>query len=102
MALYESNLEEVGLIRVGFPGLDELVSDQEEFAGNDRLAEASQDLRRDLFTILFDHMRRGLAIATEALDRGKILQALKARVSDSATLGQSIRMKKTSFAKPVF
>ena len=69
------NLEEVGLIRVGFPGLDELVSDQEEFAGNERLAGASLDLRRDLLTILFDHMRRGLAIATEALDRGKTLQA---------------------------
>ena len=68
------NLEEVGLIRVGFPGLDELVSDQEEFAGNDRLAKANLDLRRELFTILFDHMRRGLAIATEALDRGKTLQ----------------------------
>jgi Lhr-like helicase len=68
------NLEEVGLIRVGFPGLDELVSDQEEFVGNNRLAGASQEIRRDLFTILFDHMRRGLAIATEALDRGKILQ----------------------------
>lgn len=69
------NLEEVGLIRVGFPGLDELVSDQEEFASNERLAGANLDLRRDLLTILFDHMRRGLAVATEALDRGKTLQA---------------------------
>ena len=68
------NLEEVGLIRIGFPGLDELVSDQEEFEDNNRLATASRELRRELFTILFDHMRRGLAIATEALDRQKTLQ----------------------------
>lgn len=68
------NLEEVGLIRVGFPGLDELVKDQEEFVGNDRLAKAGVELRRELFTTLFDHMRRGLAVATEALDRGKTLQ----------------------------
>jgi len=68
------NLEEVGLIRVGFPGLDELVSDEEEFQADARLSKASPEARRELFTILFDHMRRGLAVATEALDRQKTLQ----------------------------
>lgn len=81
------NLEEVGLIRIGFPGLDELVSDQEEFEGNNRLATASEELRRALFTIMFDHMRRGLAVATEALDRQKTLQVTDAAITALALLG---------------
>ena len=62
------NLEEAGLVEVRFPGLGELASDDEEFAANPRLADSSPQLRAKLFTLLFDYMRRGLAIATEALD----------------------------------
>lgn len=69
------NLEEVGLIAAQFPGLDDLANDNEEFADNRRLAEASPDLRRRLYEILFDHMRQGLAVATDALDRGKVKQS---------------------------
>ena len=69
------NLEEVGLITAKFPGLDDLVQDQDEFAGNERLAKASPELRRQLYERLFDHMRQGLAVATDALDRGKVKQA---------------------------
>ena len=65
----------MGLIAAPFPGLDDLVQDDEEFVGNERLAQASPDQRRKLYEILFDHMRQGLAVATDALDRGKVRQA---------------------------
>ena len=68
------NLEEAGLVEVRFPGLVKLASDDEEFANNPRLATATPQLRARLFNLLFDYMRRGLAIATEALDRQRILQ----------------------------
>ena len=69
------NLEEVGLVTAHFPGLDDLIGDDEEFAGNPRLASATPDQRRHLFEILFDQMRQGLAVATDALDRGKVKQS---------------------------
>ncbi|WP_334545058.1 DEAD/DEAH box helicase [Rhizobium leguminosarum] len=68
------NLEESGLIEVRFIGLDELAADNEEFSGNSRLASLSAPERKSLYGLLFDYMRKGLAIATEALDRTKILQ----------------------------
>ena len=69
------NLEEVGLIAAQFPGLDELAGDDEEFAVNARLAALTPDRRRALFEVLFNHMRQGLAVSTDALDRARIKQA---------------------------
>jgi hypothetical protein len=63
------NLEESGLIEVRFIGLDELAADDEEFSRCAKLASLSSSKRKLLFTALFDYMRKGLAIATEALDR---------------------------------
>lgn len=68
------NLEEVGLLEVRFPGLNELVHDEAEFAANSRLSAASPEVRERLYRSLFDHMRRGLAVSAEALDRTRILE----------------------------
>ncbi|KQO90889.1 DEAD/DEAH box helicase [Methylobacterium sp. Leaf90] len=68
------NLEEVGLVRVGFPGLAELAGDDALFCGNAELAAAPPALRQRLFELLFDHMRTGLAVAADALDRGRMRQ----------------------------
>src|SRR5690606_19431037 len=68
------NLEEVGLISAVFPGLDDLASDDEEFAGNAMLAGLSVENRKILFEILFNQMRQGLAVSTDALDRMRIRQ----------------------------
>lgn len=68
------NLEEVGLISARFPGLDDLISDDTEFAENSYLSSASLDQRRKLYELLFQHMRQGLAVATDALDRQRVLQ----------------------------
>ena len=72
------NLEEAGLLEVRFPGLEDLANDEEEFASNPRLAAVSSQVRARLFNLLFDYMRRGLGIATEALDRQRILQVAEA------------------------
>ncbi|MDH0869813.1 DEAD/DEAH box helicase [Agrobacterium pusense] len=68
------NLEESGLIEVRFLGLSELVSDEEEFVSSARLVSLGPEKRKALYSVLFDYMRKGLAIATEALDRTKVLQ----------------------------
>ena len=68
------NLEDVGLITAQFPGINDLAEDEEEFDGSERLLAASVDVRRQLYEILFDHMRQGLAVATDALDRTRIRQ----------------------------
>lgn len=67
------NLEELGLVRAEYPGLDELAEDDEAFCdAPDVLRAASPDLRRKLLHILLDTMRRGLAVATEALERQNV------------------------------
>jgi Lhr-like helicase len=68
------NLEETGLIEIQFPGLQELAGDDVEFAGNPRLAALPAEQREKLYQILFGFMRKGLAVATESLDRTRILQ----------------------------
>lgn len=69
------NLEEVGLITAQFPGLDDLAGDREEFADCPRLLDLDVEKRKFLFEILFNHMRQGLAVSTDALDRTRIRQA---------------------------
>jgi hypothetical protein len=69
------NLEEVGLITARFPGLDDLANDEEEFRENRHLADLSPDQRKSLYETLFNHMRQGLAVSTDALDRARVRQA---------------------------
>ena len=68
------NLEDLKLIEVRFPGLDELAKDHDLFARDDFLREAPVETRKELFKILFDAMRKGLAVSTEALEKQLISQ----------------------------
>lgn len=68
------NLEDLRLIEVRFPGLRELAKDEELFAYNPFLAKASIETRAELFKILFDIMRKGLAVSTEALEKQIVSQ----------------------------
>jgi Lhr-like helicase len=68
------NLEEVGLISVGFPGLEDLASDNELFADNVILAALESEQRRSLFEALFDAMRLGLAIEADPLNHTRLVQ----------------------------
>lgn len=69
------NLEEVGLITARFPGLDDLASDEEEFEDCQHLIDLGVEGRKALYEILFNHMRQGLAVSTDALDKTRIKQA---------------------------
>ena len=72
------NLEDVGLLVVGFPGLDELAEDNELFADDQFLASASPDARKRAFDILFTHMRKALAVGAEMLDRQRMSSVAEA------------------------
>jgi Lhr-like helicase len=66
------NLEDVGLLIVRFPGIDELAEDDELFADDQFLSAASVDVRKRALDILFTHMRKALAVGAEMLDRQRL------------------------------
>ena len=63
------SLEELGLIRASYVGLDELVADPDAFAVVPlELQRLSPENRRRALIILLDTLRRGLAVTADALD----------------------------------
>jgi Lhr-like helicase len=63
------SLEELGLICANYVALDEAVADDDAFANApSELRRASLEKRRKALTILLDHLRRGLAVTTDAVD----------------------------------
>jgi hypothetical protein len=66
------SLEELGLVRADYVGLDELAADEAAFEnGPVELRGASTDQRRQALIILLDTLRRGLAVTADALDPGR-------------------------------
>ncbi|MCU1248740.1 MAG: box helicase domain protein [Edaphobacter sp.] len=62
------NLEELRLITADYSGLDDFVADETQFAeAVPELRDTSPFIRKQVFTCLFDHMRRGLALTADAL-----------------------------------
>jgi len=79
------NLDQLGLIKVEYPGIAMLAADQDTCSGRHRermsepeergfaiLAGIDAARRQEIFALLFDHMRQGLAIAADALDRTEL------------------------------
>lgn len=79
------NLDQLGLIKVEYPGIVMLATDQETCSGRHRermskseergfatLAGIDAATRQEIFAMLFDHMRQGLAIAADALDHTEL------------------------------
>ena len=66
------NLEDVGLLEARYPGLQELIEDDESFLGHPQLENLEKDLRQKLFLELFEYMRKGLAVSAEMLDLQKV------------------------------
>ncbi len=67
------NLEELQLVRPTYLSLDELAADDEVIGGTSpRLAAARPAVRAEALQILLEAMRKGLAVATEALDRSNV------------------------------
>ncbi|WP_163850513.1 DEAD/DEAH box helicase [Pseudooceanicola aestuarii] len=64
------NLEDLELVRVEYAMLSELAEDDAIFAGAPEvLRDTTSDIRLKALRILLEHMRTGLAIDVEALDR---------------------------------
>ncbi len=61
------NLEQTGLLRVRYIGLDELAAAERIWQSEPQLAAASAELRKDLMAILLDEFRRVLAIDVDCL-----------------------------------
>ncbi len=66
------SLEQLGLIEIDYPGLDDLCEDEEEFLNTPILNGLSPALRKLLFGDLFDWMRRGLAIDSDVFDISRL------------------------------
>ena len=67
------NLEELGLVRAKYVGLDDLANDHSAFANSPpELRTASPETRIDVLRLLLDHLRQGLAITSDALDSANV------------------------------
>ena len=63
------NLEELGLLAVEYPGLAELAAEDRLFGdGPQILALAPPKVREDVYRVLFDHLRRSMAVKSTVLD----------------------------------
>ncbi|ARU18281.1 DEAD/DEAH box helicase [Croceicoccus marinus] len=81
------NLDQLDLIRVGYPGVAMLAADENIYSSSAHegidedfkrglflLAGATATQREEMFRSLFDHMRQNLAIAVDALDQTELEQ----------------------------
>lgn len=67
------NLEELGLVRAKYPGLDDLANDEEAFADAPaELRSASAEIRKKALLELLTYLRQGLAVTADALERGTV------------------------------
>jgi Lhr-like helicase len=73
------NLEQLGLVRVEYQGIDALASDQEEFEkAHPLLKRATPEVRANLYRKLLDHLRKWMAIKSQVLD-ATVLEQMVAR-----------------------
>ena len=73
------NLEQLGMVRVEYLGLEELAADDELFAeSHPLLKQASCVVRKDVYHELLDHMRKWMAIRSQVLDAA-VLEQLVAK-----------------------
>ena len=73
------NLEQLGMVRVEYLGLDDLAADDELFAGSHPLLkQASHAVRAVVYRELLDHMRKWMAIRSQVLDAA-VLEQLVAK-----------------------
>ena len=73
------NLEELGMVRVEYLGLEELAAEDELFAGSHPLLQrASHTVRGRVYRELLDHMRKWMAIRSQVLDAA-VLEQLVAK-----------------------
>ena len=73
------NLEQLGMVRVEYLGLDELAADDELFAdSHPPLKQAGPEVRAAVYRALLDHMRKWMAVRSQVLDAA-VLEQLAAK-----------------------
>lgn len=73
------NLEQLGLVRVEYQGLEALAADRDEFQNaHPLLKHATPDVRANLYHVLLDHLRKLMAIKSQVLD-ATVLEQMVAR-----------------------
>ena len=73
------NLEQLGMVRVEYLGLDELAADDELFAdSHPPLKQAGPEVRAAVYLELLDHMRKWMAVRSQVLDAA-VLEQLVAK-----------------------
>ncbi|MGO9288160.1 MAG: DEAD/DEAH box helicase [Polyangia bacterium] len=71
------NLEQLGLVKVDYEGIEALAADQELFAGcPEVLRRASPEVRVRVYRELLDHLRKGMAVRSQVLEATTIEQLL--------------------------
>ena len=70
--IVQSNLEQTGLLKIRYDGLDELAADEALWAGTPRIADAAPDVRIRALSAFLDHLRTQLAIEAKELRRNEI------------------------------
>jgi Lhr-like helicase len=72
------NLEQLELVDVEYLGIDDLASDEEIYAAAPEVLRfASPSVRKAIYTEVFDHMRKWMAIRSQVLDPTVIEQMLQ-------------------------
>ena len=66
------NLEQLGLLIARYKYLDDIASDEGEFVASPILSNASPEERKRALEAVYDHMRKGLAVDSGALNRLKL------------------------------
>ena len=72
--IVQPNLEQVGLLKVRYRGLDALASDNDSWTGVPRMNVASPEKRGEVLTIFLDHLRMQLAIEAHVLSSEGVSQ----------------------------
>ena len=73
------NLEQLGMVRVEYLGIEDLAADDDLFAGSNRLLkQASHAVRATVYRELLDYMRKRMAIRSQVLDTA-VLEQLVAK-----------------------
>ena len=76
--IVQPNLEQTGLLRIEYEGLDELSANDEMWEGKPAISEASPERRKRVLKAFLDHLRMQLAIDTRLLSDDSV-KGLKSR-----------------------
>lgn len=97
------NLEQTGLVRVGYRDLPELAADEESWTGSYLLDRISAEQREELARILLDELRRVRAVEVDCLtDEGfdRLKRLARSHLIDPWTMVEDEKMVEVGIAIP--